>query len=155
MNSTVPPPPDTGASGGAGIRTVWELFYSCAATIIACIWVSIHPNVPGRRDSRFDKLKRRIGLMFIALIGPEIIVLFALRQRNTASLLCKGVCTYPSPALCYQNTPRSHRVCVVAYEKHASEQITSKRHGLLQRAWRSISGYFGEYYPHIRDFTRL
>jgi hypothetical protein len=107
MNSTVPPPLDMGASGGAGTRTIWELFYSCAATIIACTWVSIHPNVPGRRDSGFDKFKRRVGLMVLALIAPEFIVLFALRQRDTASRLRKGVCTnYSSPARCYAKIRR-------------------------------------------------
>jgi hypothetical protein len=73
MNSTASLPPGTGASGGAGTRTLWELFYSCAATIIAYTWVSIHPNVPGRRDSGFDKFKRRVGLMVLALIAPEFI----------------------------------------------------------------------------------
>jgi hypothetical protein len=71
-------------------RTLWQLVYSCAATILACIWVSIHPNVPGRRDSGWEKLKGRLALMLIALIAPEVIVLFAMRQRRVAIKLCEG-----------------------------------------------------------------
>jgi hypothetical protein len=97
-------------------RTLWELTYSSAATIFACIWVSVHPNVPARtRDVRFsggwkvrvrlkfialcsgrlkdlcsEGLKNRILLMLIAFIAPEIIVLFALRQLVVAYTLYKS-----------------------------------------------------------------
>jgi hypothetical protein len=88
-------------------RTLWELIYSSVATIFACIWVSIHPNVPARRrDDRFSEgwkdrirlkliticsgLRDRILLMFIAFIAPEIVVLFALRQYIVAKTLYKS-----------------------------------------------------------------
>ena len=71
-------------------RTLWQLFYSCAATILACIWVSIHPNVPGRQDSGWEKLRARLELMFIALIAPEMIIWFAMNQRRVAVKLCEG-----------------------------------------------------------------
>jgi hypothetical protein len=44
--------------------------------------------------------------MVLALIAPEFIVLFALRQRDTASRLRKGVYTYSSPAPCYAKIRR-------------------------------------------------
>jgi hypothetical protein len=94
-------------------RTLWELTYSSAATIFACIWVSVHPNVPARtrdghcsgswvhrislkfialctwrlKDVCSEGLRDRILLMLIAFIAPEIIVLFASRQRNVAIAL--------------------------------------------------------------------
>jgi hypothetical protein len=71
-------------------RTIWELVYSSSAMIFACIWISLHPNVPGRRDGRIGRLKPRIWLMLIAFIAPEIIVLFALRQRSVARALYKS-----------------------------------------------------------------
>jgi hypothetical protein len=70
-------------------RTLWQLIYSCAATIFACIWISVHPNVSGRQDSGWERLRARLNLMFIALIAPEVIVLFAMRQRRVAVKLCE------------------------------------------------------------------
>ena len=71
-------------------RTLWQLTYSCAATIFACIWISVHPDVPGRQDSGWERLRARLSLMLIALIAPEVIVLFAMRQRKVAVKLCEG-----------------------------------------------------------------
>ena len=28
-------------------RTMWDSLWSCLATIFACSWVSVHPNIPG------------------------------------------------------------------------------------------------------------
>jgi hypothetical protein len=76
-------------------RSFWQLVYSCAATIFACIWVSVHPNVPGRRDSGWERLRARLTLMLIALIAPEMIVLFAMRQRRIAVKICEGEHCHP------------------------------------------------------------
>jgi hypothetical protein len=94
--SPIPYPPDIlDSSPGLGstsqhTRTLWQLVYSCAATILACSWVSVHPNVPGRQDSGWERLKARLYLMLIALIAPEVIVMFAMRQRRVAVKLCEG-----------------------------------------------------------------
>jgi hypothetical protein len=50
----------------------------------------VHPNVSGRQDSGWERLRARLNLMFIALIAPEVIVLFAMRQRRVAVKLCEG-----------------------------------------------------------------
>jgi hypothetical protein len=71
-------------------RTLANMIYSSLATIFACVWVSVHPNVPGRTDSSFEKWIMRAKLMVIALIAPEVIVLMAMRQRSVASQLCAG-----------------------------------------------------------------
>ena len=61
-------------------RTIWDILWSCLATIYACSWVSIHPNIPAPSESSWRIFLRRIELMFWAVIGPETIIIWALRQ---------------------------------------------------------------------------
>jgi len=53
-------------------------------TIFACTWVALHPNIPDPTEDWFPVARRRIGLTLMALIGPEVVVLWALRQRFAA-----------------------------------------------------------------------
>ncbi|KAJ7892318.1 hypothetical protein B0H14DRAFT_2335426 [Mycena olivaceomarginata] len=80
----------TSATAPDPTRTLWQLFYSCVATIFACVWISVHPNVPGRDDSPWTRRWRRIQLMLIALITPEVITTFAIRQWLTARQVVNG-----------------------------------------------------------------
>ncbi|KXN85197.1 hypothetical protein AN958_11620 [Leucoagaricus sp. SymC.cos] len=68
----------------ARCRTLQGIIWSCLATIFACTWVSMHPNVPDPRWSGFRRLWERIALMFYAVIAPEIMVVWAFRQRMMA-----------------------------------------------------------------------
>ena len=61
-------------------RTIWEILWSCLATIFACSWVSIHPNIPAPNESSWRIFLRRLELMFWAVFGPEMIITWALRQ---------------------------------------------------------------------------
>ncbi|KAF5354070.1 hypothetical protein D9756_007251 [Leucocoprinus leucothites] len=65
-------------------RTTSQIIWACLSTMFACTWVAIHPNIPGPHDSGFQKLRRRIAMMTIAIIAPEFIVLWTLRQRMAA-----------------------------------------------------------------------
>jgi hypothetical protein len=49
-------------------------------TLFACIWVAIHPNVPAFKDGTLAKLIQRVKLLLTAVIAPEIIIMFAMRQ---------------------------------------------------------------------------
>ncbi|KIK53933.1 hypothetical protein GYMLUDRAFT_49111 [Collybiopsis luxurians FD-317 M1] len=71
-------------------RTLFQIVWSCLSVLIACTWVSVHPNVPGPNESSWKVLRRKIGLMVIALIAPEILVLWAARQWFAARKLSKG-----------------------------------------------------------------
>ena len=57
-----------------------EIIWSCIATILASSWVSVHPNLPHPHDSKFRRTLRRIELMLWAIITPEVIVFWAMRQ---------------------------------------------------------------------------
>lgn len=65
-------------------RTVLDIIWSCLATTFAVTWVSVHPNVPLLDETDFSVLKRRVFLMLLALIAPEILVLWAFKQWRGA-----------------------------------------------------------------------
>ena len=70
-------------------RSIWDILWSSLATIIACSWVSIHPNIPGPNESRWRIFLRRLELMFWAVVGPEMIISWAFRQWLGARCLEK------------------------------------------------------------------
>ena len=70
-------------------RTIWEILWSCLATIFACSWVSVHPNIPASNESSRRIFLRRLELMFWAIVGPEMIITWALRQWSGARHLEK------------------------------------------------------------------
>ena len=79
-------------------RTIWDILWSCLATIFACSWVSVHPNIPAPNESSRRIFLRRLELMFWAVVSPEMIITWALRQwfgaRNLEKLY-KGGQMYP------------------------------------------------------------
>ncbi|KAJ6494198.1 hypothetical protein C8R45DRAFT_174017 [Mycena sanguinolenta] len=71
-------------------RTLFSVAWGCLATIFACTWVSVHPNVPPPKQSRLQLFWRRLKMMLIAIIAPEVIVSFAARQFLGARWLMKN-----------------------------------------------------------------
>jgi hypothetical protein len=69
---------------GRDTRTIWNIVWSSLVTLFACIWVAIHPNVPAFADGTKAELKQRAKLLLTAIIAPEIIIMFAMRQRVCA-----------------------------------------------------------------------
>jgi hypothetical protein len=61
-------------------RSIWNILWSSLVTLFACIWVAVHPNVPAFADGTLAKLKQRAKLLLTAVIAPEIIIMFAMRQ---------------------------------------------------------------------------
>ena len=79
-------------------RTIWDILWSCLATIFACSWVSVHPNISASNESSWRIFLRRLELMFWAVFGPEMIITWALRQWSGARQLekfYKGGQMYP------------------------------------------------------------
>ena len=90
--------------GGASGRSLFSIIWACFSTTFICIWVSVHPNIPPL-EGHWKSLIRRLKLMFWALIAPELILAWAVKQWiaavNVASfyndahnLDAKGACTY-------------------------------------------------------------
>ncbi|KAG2353826.1 hypothetical protein BDR07DRAFT_1431835 [Suillus spraguei] len=62
----------------------WSLISSCIFTLFACIYTAIHTNIPSPQDSTLRILRRHLGIMIMALIAPELIVTWAMRQWFSA-----------------------------------------------------------------------
>ncbi|KAJ7309334.1 hypothetical protein DFH08DRAFT_1050020 [Mycena albidolilacea] len=65
-------------------RKLFDIIWGCLATIFAATWVSAHPNVPPPNQSRLALFWRRLRMMLMAIIAPEVMVGFAARQFVTA-----------------------------------------------------------------------
>ena len=74
----------TSTSADCSDRSVWDILWSCLATTFAVTWVSVHPNVPMVGEGDWSILRRRVFLMILALIAPEIMVMWAFKQWRGA-----------------------------------------------------------------------
>lgn len=76
-------------------RTLWDIIWNCTATIFLCTWVSLHPNIPEpQNEATIVKELRiffteRVPLFLCALLVPEYILAWAIRQRFVAGDLAK------------------------------------------------------------------
>ena len=70
-------------------RSIWDILWSCLATILACSWVSVHPNIPAPNETWWRVFLRRLELMFWAVVAPEMIIGWAFRQWSCARRLEK------------------------------------------------------------------
>ena len=68
-------------------RSLSDIVWSCFATIFACTWLSVHPNMPGPDEGPWKIALRRLELMFWSLIFPEMIIYWAFRQWDAAQSL--------------------------------------------------------------------
>ncbi|KAF9473622.1 hypothetical protein BDN70DRAFT_885670 [Pholiota conissans] len=86
-----------------GQRTVNDIVLSCFATIFACTWSAIHPNIPAPTDCWWTRFKRQVTIMIYALLAPELITIWALRQRMGA----KWIMEKYNREILGESTPRS------------------------------------------------
>ncbi|KAJ3560765.1 hypothetical protein NP233_g10623 [Leucocoprinus birnbaumii] len=73
----------------AAFRTMQQIVLSCLATVIACTWVSLHPNVPDPRNSSWQNFTMRLRTVLWAILGPEFVTIWAFRQRLGAARTAK------------------------------------------------------------------
>ena len=55
-------------------RSITDILWSCFATLFACTWLSVHPNIPGPDEGFWKIALQRLELMLWALICPELII---------------------------------------------------------------------------------
>ena len=67
---------------GVRTRTMFDIVWACLSTTFICAWVSVHPNVPPPTTEEYGwkSLLRRLKLMFWAILAPELILLWSVRQ---------------------------------------------------------------------------
>ncbi|KAJ7130525.1 hypothetical protein C8R44DRAFT_850378 [Mycena epipterygia] len=70
-------------------RRAFDIVWGCLTTIFACTWVSVHPNVPPPNQGWLALLWRRLKMMLIAIVAPELMVGFAARQLWAARRFLK------------------------------------------------------------------
>jgi hypothetical protein len=70
-------------------RSLGNIIRSCIITIFLCSWVSMHPNIPSPDEGWPKVAWRHTGLMFLALLVPEAVIAWALRQQLAAAELAK------------------------------------------------------------------
>jgi hypothetical protein len=69
------------------------------ATILLCIWVAVHPNIPGLDEKWINVILQRVGIALIALVAPELVILWAIRQWLNAHELgrkYRSACIHPT-----------------------------------------------------------
>jgi hypothetical protein len=71
-------------------RTLFNIVSGCLATVFACTWVTVHPNVPGPNQGKLALAWCRLGLMLVGIIAPELIAGFAVRQFLDARWFSNG-----------------------------------------------------------------
>jgi hypothetical protein len=104
-------------------RTRWDIIWSCITTVFLCTWVAVHPNVPEpvetkdldrwqkakNRSKRF--IKERLLLCVVALLVPDYILAWAIRQRLVAYSIVKKNGTQLGPLKKqYHDTPQGGSV---------------------------------------------
>ncbi|KAI9507934.1 hypothetical protein F5148DRAFT_980647 [Russula earlei] len=72
-----------------GCRSLWDIIRSCAVIILLCTWFAVHPNIPSPNEKWPRVTLRRVGLMLAALFVPEIMIAWALKQRQAAAELAE------------------------------------------------------------------
>ncbi|KAF8059243.1 hypothetical protein FPV67DRAFT_1634143 [Lyophyllum atratum] len=79
-STTIEPPTSLAACTCPTTRSIWDIIWSCLATIFACSWASIHPNVPPRHIKWWGMVWRRVEYMIWTVLAPELMILWAMRQ---------------------------------------------------------------------------
>ena len=56
-------------------------------TIFSCTWLAIHPNIPGPDEKWHRIALRHLQIMIMAVLAPEVVILWAMRQWDFARKL--------------------------------------------------------------------
>ncbi|TDL14704.1 hypothetical protein BD410DRAFT_858077 [Rickenella mellea] len=70
-------------------RTISDIVWSCLTTIFSCTWVAIHSNIPAPSESSFEIGLHHFGVVFMAIIAPELVIMWAMRQWIVSRRLAK------------------------------------------------------------------
>ncbi|KAG2098760.1 uncharacterized protein F5147DRAFT_640865 [Suillus discolor] len=84
LNNTSPHILDASNCPFCNTRSLWDIILSCGLTLFACTWTAVHPNIPGMDEGKIAITSRRLFIMVIALIAPELMITWATRQFFSA-----------------------------------------------------------------------
>ncbi|KAF8169395.1 hypothetical protein BJ912DRAFT_1067185 [Pholiota molesta] len=61
-------------------RSVQDIVWGCLATIFACSWLAVHPNIPSANAKWWRTGLIRLELMLWTILSPEFVIYWAIRQ---------------------------------------------------------------------------
>ncbi|KAF9004241.1 hypothetical protein BDQ17DRAFT_1305026 [Cyathus striatus] len=61
-------------------RSILDIIWSCLVTLFLCTWVAVHPDVPGRHETSWKILGRRLKMMWWTIMFPELVLTQAVRE---------------------------------------------------------------------------
>ncbi|KZT03166.1 uncharacterized protein LAESUDRAFT_705002 [Laetiporus sulphureus 93-53] len=65
-------------------RTLLSIISSCIATIVACVWTAVHPDIPPYGEDPWWQRFRRMLFTISGIIAPEVYILIATMQYLSA-----------------------------------------------------------------------
>ncbi|KZP14050.1 hypothetical protein FIBSPDRAFT_935960 [Athelia psychrophila] len=106
-------------------RTVVGIVTSCLATIIACIWSAVHPNVPGPSQSSMSRQIESLKIIVVTLLAPEWVLAWAVRQslqaREYAEMLERARVEAAEEAILYHSQSSTHEGHATRYSSSGQE----------------------------------
>lgn len=137
LNSTSVPTLDvSNPSSCNNTRSLWDIIWSCAATLFACTWTAIHPNIPGMDEGKFAVYSRRLGIMMMGLIAPELVITWATVQFLSARDTAKAFNDVFGAQL------HQTRSCCADMREIGTATSLSKIPASLFREWTVTHGFF-------------
>ncbi|KAF8642791.1 hypothetical protein AX16_009424 [Volvariella volvacea WC 439] len=70
-------------------RTIFDILYSCISVILLCTYISVHHNIPDQDDSKARVMWTKVRTTLYALIAPEVVIMWAMRQRIMAGRIAE------------------------------------------------------------------
>ncbi|TFK61788.1 hypothetical protein BDN72DRAFT_934304 [Pluteus cervinus] len=86
------------------MRTLYDIVRSCLFTIAACVYQAIHQNMPDPKAKMWGRLQVRIKITIYALIAPEMMIWWAMRQWYGAIEIAKEKIVQPQVGLNWTQT---------------------------------------------------
>ncbi|CEN60556.1 hypothetical protein ASPCAL02992 [Aspergillus calidoustus] len=71
-------------------RGSWSILSTCLLTISLCCWASVCPNIPAKSEGTWARLRDKIHLALLAILGPEFLLMVAMGQWSSARRSVKG-----------------------------------------------------------------
>ena len=65
-------------------RRTLDIIWTCVTTLAVCCWVMLHLNVPANSDTLWTITLRKARWFMLALLAPELVMLFACGQWASA-----------------------------------------------------------------------
>ena len=75
-------------------RTIYNIIWGALATTFACVWTAMHPNVPSRQETRVRRITRRVELVVLGLLAPELVAARAFAEWSDARRIANGLYHY-------------------------------------------------------------